>query len=143
MTVGSDVHGLMLRCMFAGCTYKLHFSDFHFYLTWRPVQITPLQAPSVYTEVWQYCLLLNVRKIDECDKGRYLWEYCWDLASVPPAMLAFGQSQPAMSQLKPLTSWGLASTLTLWPQKGSFLLVRGKINRSHNIDRILEILSVY
>lgn len=33
MRVDSDLHGLMLRCMFAGCTYKLHFSAFHFYFT--------------------------------------------------------------------------------------------------------------
>lgn len=33
---------------------------------------------SVYIELWQYCLLLNVKKIDECHKGRYHWEYCWD-----------------------------------------------------------------
>lgn len=39
------------------------------------------------------------------------------LASVPPAMLAFGQSQSAMSQLKPLTSWGLATTLSLFDLK--------------------------
>lgn len=33
MTVGSGLHELMPRCMFAGCTYKLHFSAFYFYLT--------------------------------------------------------------------------------------------------------------
>lgn len=31
MTVGSGLPGLMLRCMFAGCTCKLHFSAFHFF----------------------------------------------------------------------------------------------------------------
>lgn len=33
MTVGSGLPGLMLRHMFTGCTYKLHFSAFHFFLT--------------------------------------------------------------------------------------------------------------
>lgn len=146
MTVGSGLHGLVLRCTFAGCNYKLHFSAFHFFLTWRPIQITPLQAP--YFCLHRALAVLSPTKCQEdwwmSQRAIPLGVLLGQLASVPPAMLAFGQSWPAMSQLQPLTSWGLPTTLSLFDlKKEEVFLLRGKINRSHNTDRILEILSVF
>lgn len=68
MTTGSAWHGLMLRCTFAGCTYT--FQLFIFISLEGQYKLHLCRhLTSVYIELRQYCLLLNVRRIDECHKG--------------------------------------------------------------------------